>query len=116
MRFLLRESGDVRIVDLEGHLVAGVGDGVLHGLFDQLLGDGTEKILLNLSGVEKIDSSGVGELVAGHRLAQKMGSSVKLVRVGERVDRVLRLSHILPLLEIYESEEEALEGFSSDKA
>lgn len=113
MRVNVRDAGDVIIVDLMGRLVAGVGDDLLREVINELLAEGWKKILLNLSEVSYIDSAGVGELLASHRTARQMGASLKATRLGQRVNRVLRLSQILPLLDVYDTEEEALQLFAA---
>ena len=116
MHVEVRNTGDVIIVDLQGRLVAGVGDQMLREVMDELVDAGWQKVLLNLSGVSWIDSAGIGELVAGIKRAKRLNYSVKLLRVGDRVKHVLSLSQLLPLLEIYESEQEALERFKAESS
>lgn len=110
MQVDIRQVEDVIVVDLEGRMVAGVGERILRGVMNQLVAEGWKMILLNLSGVSWIDSSGIGELVASIRLAKRFGVSVKLLRIGDRVKHVLSISQILPLLDVYENEREALEA------
>jgi anti-sigma B factor antagonist len=109
----VRRADDVIIVDLQGRLVSGLGDQILREVMNELVAEGWKKIILNLSEVHSIDSSGVGELVAGVRLAKRFGSAVKVLRLGDRVRHVLALSQILPLLEVYESEAEAVKDFQT---
>lgn len=113
MRVNLRYVDDVVIAELEGDLVAGVGDEVLRDLINDLLATDQKKVLLSLAGVDRLDSAGVGELVASWKLAQRFGSSIRLLRPGDRVRRTLHLSQILPLLDVYEDENAALEDFRS---
>ena len=108
----VRKTDDVVVVDLEGQLVAGTGSDLLHEVMNELLGRGWPKILLNLEKVSRIDSSGVGELVASIKLGERVGTAVKLVQGGRKVHDVLDISHILPLLDMYSSEEEALASFA----
>ncbi|MEE8523242.1 MAG: STAS domain-containing protein [Thermoanaerobaculia bacterium] len=108
----VREAGPTIIVDLQGRLVAGTGDEILHNVMNELLGRGWSKIVLNISEVTKIDSSGIGELVSGIKLAKRLGSSVKLINLSDQVRTVLKLSQILPHLDIHDSEEDALAAFS----
>jgi anti-sigma B factor antagonist len=61
--------------------------------------------------VSRLDSSGIGELVAAWKQARKIGASVKLVRLGDRVKHTLHLSQVLPLLEVYEQEADAVASF-----
>lgn len=112
----VRNSEDVIIVDLNGRLVGGVGDEMLRDVMNELIAEGWKKILLNLSGVEWIDSAGIGELVASIKLAERFGSSVKLLRIGDKVKHVLSISQILPLLDVYEDEAKALETFAGNTA
>ncbi len=104
----IRQAGDVIIVDLQGRMVAGVGERMLRDVMNQLVAEGWKKILLNLSGVSWLDSAGIGELVASMKMAGRFGVAVKLLRIGDRVKHVLSISQILPLLDVYEDEEEAL--------
>lgn len=104
----IRHVEDVIIVDLQGRMVSGAGERLLHDVMNQLVAEGWKKILLNLSGVSWIDSSGIGELVASLKMAKRFGVSVKLLRIGDRVKHVLSISQILPLLEVYEDEDEAV--------
>src|SRR5262245_49670564 len=51
MHVEVRKVDDVVIVDLQGRLLAGVGDEILRNVVNELLAEGWKKILLNLSGV-----------------------------------------------------------------
>jgi anti-anti-sigma factor len=110
----IRQNADVIIVDLQGRMVAGVGERMLRDVMNQLVAEGWKKILLNLSGVSWIDSAGIGELVASMKMASRFGVAVKLLRIGDRVKHVLSISQILPLLDVYEDEEEALRALSTE--
>lgn len=112
MRVDAREAGEVIIVDLKGRLVSGTGDEVLRKVINRVLADRWGKIVLNLSEVTRIDSAGIGELVASIKLAKRFDSTVKLLNVHGQVRDILELCQILPLLEVYESEEEALQAFA----
>lgn len=110
----IRQTDDVIIVDLQGRMVAGVGERMLRDVMNQLVAEGWKKILLNLSGVSWLDSAGIGELVASMKMASRFGVAVKLLRIGDRVKHVLSISQILPLLDVYEDEEEALRQLRSE--
>ncbi len=111
MRVNVRNVDDVIIVDLAGRLVAGVGDELLRDVINELLSEGWKKILLNLSEVSYMDSAGLGELLASHRTARNLGARMITTSLAQRTKRVLRLSQILPLIEVHDTEQEALETF-----
>jgi len=116
MQVDIRHVDDVIIVDLEGRMVSGVGEKILHDIMNQLVAEGWKKILLNLSGVTWIDSAGIGELVASLKMAKRFGVTTKLLRIGDRVRHVLSISQILPLLDVYEDESEAIRKLREEAA
>ena len=116
MRVDVRKIEDVIIVDLKGRLVSGTGDQLLREVMNELLAGSWTKILLNLSEVTKIDSAGIGELVASIKLAERFSSKVKLLHVRGQIRDILELSQILPLLEIYDDEPSAVDAFTEGEA
>jgi anti-sigma B factor antagonist len=111
MKVDVRQVADVIIVDLEGRLVLGVGDEILRDVMNELLAEDWKKILLNLREIRVIDSSGIGEVVSSWKIAKRFGASVKLLRPGPHIQRTLRLTQLLPLLEVYDDEAEAVASF-----
>jgi anti-sigma B factor antagonist len=79
---------------------------------NELLAESWKKIIINLRAVSIIDSSGVGELVSSWKVAKRFGTAVKILRPGPQVHRTLRLTQILPLLDVYDNEEEAVASFA----
>ena len=112
MHVEVRKSKDVVIVDLQGRLLAGIGDEILRNVVNELLAEGWKKILLNLSGVTVVDSSGTGELVASLKICGKFDARLKLLNLHERVRKSLHLSELLPVFEVYEDEPTALAHFA----
>lgn len=112
MDIAVRKNSDVTIVDFKGRLAVGVSDALLPRVIDEILGDGSKKILLNLSDMDYIDSNGLGELVQAYRESQRRGASLRLLKPQDRVQKTLRLTNLLPIFSVYESEEEALQAFN----
>jgi anti-sigma B factor antagonist len=111
MHVNVRKAGDVVIVDLDGKLTMGLGDQILRDTIDELLAEGWKKVVLNLSKVTFMDSSGVGELVAGLRTSASFGARLKLVNASERAHSTLYVARLLPVFEIHRTEHEALDDF-----
>ena len=111
MKVDVRHVEDVIIVDLEGRLVMGVGDELLRDVMNQIVAEGWTKIVLNLRDVTMMDSSGIGEVLSSWKLAQRFGGAVKLLRPAPSVKRTLRLTQLLPLLEVFDDEDEVVTSF-----
>ena len=112
MNIETRKKGDVVIVDFQGRLAVGVGDEMLPGLISELLDEGNRKILLNLSEMDYIDSNGLGELVQSLKRSKSQGASLRLLKPQDRVAKTLRLTNLLPMFNVYETEADALSAFA----
>lgn len=112
MKVDVRHEEDVIIVDLEGRLVMGVGDELLRDVMNEIIAEGWKKIVLNLREVTIMDSSGIGEVVSSWKLAQRFGGMVKLLRPAPSVKRTLLLTQLVPLLEVFDDESEAVASFA----
>src|SRR5713226_4311484 len=108
-----RKKGDVVIVDFQGRLAVGVGDDLLPRLIEQLLSEGTRKILLNLSDMDYIDSNGLGELVQSLKVSGRHGASLRLLKPQDRVKKTLKLTNLLPMFSVYDTEAEAIKAFDA---
>jgi anti-sigma B factor antagonist len=113
MDIAVRKAGDVTIVDFKGRLAIGVSDSILPRVVGEILGEGGTKILLNLSDMDYIDSNGLGELVQVYRESQRKGASLRLLKPQDRVTKTLRLTNLLPMFSVYDTEAEALKAFGS---
>ncbi len=112
MKATTREVGKVTVIDLNGKITIGKGDLILREAVDKVLGDGKDRILLNLNGVTYMDSAGIGELVACFKRVVEKEGVMKLVNPGGRVQDLLALTKLDEYFETYESEGEALASFA----
>ena len=107
-----RLVGDVTIVDLSGRIVLGEGSAELRDLVRNLASTGNKKILLNLSGINYIDSSGLGELVAALTSLRKQGGELKLLNLTKRVHDLLHITKLHTVFEITDDEAASVKSFS----
>ena len=107
-----RLVGDVTIVDLSGRIVLGDGSAGLRDLVQNLVSEGNKKILLNLSDVNYIDSSGLGELVCAFTSMRSQGGELKLLNVTRRVRSLLQITKLISVFEIADDEAASLSSFS----
>ena len=108
-----RAVDSVVVLDLGGRLALGDGDGLLKERVQQLIAGGTRRIILNLTDVSYVDSAGLGALVAVFLDSKKQGGSVKLVNPSKRLRDLLTMARLLTVLEITDSEPEAVASFNS---
>jgi anti-sigma B factor antagonist len=107
-----RQAGDVTVLDLAGKVTIGEGSVALRSAIRRLLGEGKNKILLNLGGVGYIDSSGIGELVSSYTAVNKEGGVLKLLNLTQKIQDLLAITKLLTVFDVYDSEAEALASYS----
>ncbi len=107
-----RQAGDVTILDLDGKVTIGEGSVALRSAIRRVLGEGKNKILLNLGRVGYIDSSGIGELVSSFTAVNKEGGTLKLLNLTEKIQDLLAITKLLTVFDVYESEADALSSFN----
>ncbi len=106
-----RLFGDVTILRLQGHLTLDAQDRSLRDMIDYLLALKRTKIVLDLQAVPYIDSLGVGEIVRAYSAAVRVGGSLKLARVSERVHELLRMTQLTTVIAVFDSVERAALSF-----
>ncbi len=106
-----RQAGDITILDMNGKVTIGEGSVALRTTIRRLLGEGKKKIILNLSGVGYVDSSGIGEFVSSFTAVNKEDGSLKLLNLTQKIQDLLAITKLLTVFDVYENEGEALSSF-----
>ena len=111
-----RVSGDVTIIDLRGRCTLGDETEDLSRELKTALDGGCRKLLLNLSELSQIDSTGVSVIVATYVSLRRLKGEVKLLHPTGRVQTVLEITHMLQVIPNFEDEEAAVASFSARTA
>ena len=106
-----RTVDDVEIINLQGKITIGSGDTQLREVITNAVNAGKNKILLDLSGVTTIDSSGIGELVGSYTTATNRGGKLKLLHLPAKLNELLHVTQLITVFEVYENEAEAIASF-----
>jgi anti-sigma B factor antagonist len=73
---------------------------------------GDKKLLVNLSDVSYIDSSGIGEMVSGFTTVTNHGGQLKLLGLSKRVKDLLQITKLYTVFEVFEDEASAVRSFA----
>ena len=106
-----RDVGHVVVVDLSGRIVLGDETDTLRAAIQNLIREGKKKIVLNLAGVDYIDSSGVGELVSGFTSVRNAGGELKLLNLTKKVHDVLNVTKLYTVFDVRDDEFNAVKSF-----
>jgi anti-anti-sigma factor len=111
LSLIRRRLDDVLVLDIAGDLVVGPPADAVWDEMDRVWADGTQKVLLNLSGLRYIDSTGVGAVLAAGRSAAGLNRQMKLCSIAPQVARVFDTLRVSSALETYDDEPRALASF-----
>lgn len=78
---------------------------------DELVKSGSTRVVVDLSGVGFIDSSGLGALIGSLKSARQAGGDVRIAGPGDQVRAVLKLTNLDRILAPYDDVEEASRGW-----
>ena len=111
MDIQLREEKEISIIDVEGKITMSDGCEKFREAVDSLLAHDKKKILVNLSKMEYIDSTGVGEMVSSLKTVENLGGQLKLVSLNNQAYSTFQLALLLPKFDVSKDEFEALGKF-----
>jgi anti-sigma B factor antagonist len=111
MHITTREVSHVTVVDINGRITLGDETEQLRSTLRSLIAEGKKKIVLNLTHVDFIDSSGVGELVAGFTAVRNSGGDLKLFGLTKKVHDVLNVTKLYTVFDVKEDEFTAVKSF-----
>ncbi len=105
-----RRIGDLVVETCTGRIVEGAESAALQQTIAALLPD-NPYLILDLAGVDFIDSGGLGLLVRLLSRARAAGGDMKLCAVPDRVREVLRITRLASVFDSHPSEAEAIAAF-----
>jgi anti-sigma B factor antagonist len=109
----IRHMGGVTILEVSGRVVLGDGGVALRDSIHNALKFGAKKLVVDLGGVNYMDSSGLGELTNAYTSAKARGCDVKLARLTRKLDNLMLITKLATVFDIYPDEVEAVAAFSN---
>jgi anti-anti-sigma factor len=103
----IQERGSICTIKLKGRLVREAVD-QFEAACQSALANGCIFLILDLEASSFIDSSGIGSIVKALKTSNKLGGSVKLLKVSSFAEKTLKMCGLLGVFGVYQSEEEAI--------
>ena len=108
MQISARRIDNITIFDVIGDIDLANSPEVRKALLKELKEARVPRVVMNMSKVRYIDSSGVASLVEGLKASRDVGSRFILFCLSASAREVLQLSRLLKIFEVYDDEAQAL--------
>ena len=110
-----REREGIAILEMKGRITVGPEASSVRETCNRLAAEGKNNIVLELAGVDFIDSTGLGALVMCATSLRKSGGNVKLVNLNRRNIELLVMTKLATVFEIFADEQDAVNSFYPDR-
>ena len=111
MELKLSEEGRATVIALKGDLTIGEAEALFKKTVITLLAEGKTRILIDCTELRVVDSTGLGALVRALTTAQAAGGSTKLHSVGPHLRKLLEMTQLHSVFDMFESRDEAVASF-----
>jgi anti-anti-sigma factor len=111
-----RDVKGVEVLDLNGRITLGEGTGALRDYFKKALATGKRQFVFNMTGVNYVDSAGLGELVGCRTSASNAGAQLVLAGLQKKITDLMTITKLHTVFESTDTEEAALHSLEQGSA
>lgn len=111
MDIMQRRQGNVVILDVHGAISMGESKEKFAHVMNELFSQTNANVLLNFEDINYVDSTGIGELVGYLNRFAENNRHLKILRPHERILKLLQITKLDTIFEIFQDETEALKSF-----
>jgi len=108
----MRKQGNTAILELEGRLSLGPSLDEFRAKWNDAVATGSHNLVLNMTKVPMVDSSGIGSIIRCHSAITAAGGKMKMVGVGDVVRQSFKVTRLDRVFDFYPDETSALASFS----
>jgi anti-anti-sigma factor len=109
-------SGDITILRLKGRLEVEEGGEMLRERVNELVRNGRVNLVLDMSGVTRLDSMGLGILASKLLTTRQHGGTIKLLHTTDNTAQLLEITRLSSVFETFDDESAAIRSFGAPPA
>lgn len=112
MRTKLVEKYNAVIIELKGNVMGGDDTKEFTETLHKLIDEGKKNVIVDLSGVKFMNSSGLGMLISGLTTMKRAEGNLKLANVTDKIESLLIITKLITIFESYESIDDAVKSLA----
>ncbi len=111
MKLTHQEVDDIIVLVPKGKIMGGPDATLLHDKLHNFIDQNRKKIIIDLSKVELMNSTGLGILISGLTTMKNNGGELKLAAVTEKIQSLLTITKLITVFENYDTVDQAVGSF-----
>lgn len=111
MKMTDREQDGVVILEPKGKIMGGPDASLLHDKLHEFLEQGKKQVVIDLSRVDWMNSTGLGILISSYTTLRNNDGELKLANVTEKIQSLLTITKLVTVFDAYDSVEDAVKAF-----
>lgn len=113
MRYSINEKYNCVVITLKGNVMGGPDASKFNEELKELISKKKLNVVVNLSKVKFMNSSGLGIMIQGLTSMRNAGGDMKLCGATDRVQSLLMVTKLVSVFDNYRTEEEAINAYST---
>ena len=111
MKFKASEKEGITVIAIEGNLMGGPDASTLNDKLMELIGQKKTRVVLEISGVSIINSSGLGMLIKGASTLKSAGGGLKIAKASNKILELIKVTRLTGILETHKTVADAAKSF-----
>ncbi|MFI5252648.1 MAG: STAS domain-containing protein [Bacteroidota bacterium] len=112
MKLSAKEVDAIVVLSLNGSVMGGPDASALNDELHKLVAKKKKKVVLDLSGVQSMNSSGLGMLIGALTTMKNAGGELKIAAPSSKIENLLVITKLTTVFELYPSVKKAVESFA----
>ena len=114
MNYSVDELYNAVVIKLKGNIMGGPDGAKLHDTLHELKESGKKNVVVDLSRVKFMNSSGLGMLISGMTTMRNSGGDLRLANAADRIQSLLIITKLITVFKHYDSVDEAAKSYEAD--
>ena len=111
MKLTSREIKDVVVLEPKGKIMGGPDATLLHDQLHDFIDQNKKKVVIDLSKVDWMNSTGLGILISGLTTLRNNGGELKLANVTDKIQSLLTITKLITVFECFNTVDDAVASF-----
>jgi anti-sigma B factor antagonist len=111
MNLSTKETDGIIIIELEGNVLGGPDATALNDELHKQVEKKKKKIVVDLSAVQSMNSSGLSMLIGALSTMRNAGGDLKIAAASKKIESLLNITKLTTVFELYPSVKKAITSF-----